>query len=67
MLYNYLLFSTILLLLDMIYLHIFSKQLINQIIDIPKLKNELLVLQVRHILLSEHTPKQVENPCLLID
>ena len=36
MLYNYFIFSLILLLLDMIYLHIFSKQLINQIINVQQ-------------------------------
>ena len=36
MLYNYLLFSIILLLLDMIYLHVFSKQLIQQIINVQQ-------------------------------
>ena len=48
MLYNYLVFSTILLLLDMIYLRVFSKQLINQIIDVQqqrfKINNISLVL-----------------------
>ena len=48
MLYNYLVFSTILLLLDMIYLHIFSKQLIYQIIYVQqqpfKINNISLVL-----------------------
>ena len=36
MLYNYFLFSIILLLLDMIYLGIFSKQLTNQIIIVQQ-------------------------------
>ena len=36
MLYNYLVFSTILIMLDMIYLHVFSKQLIQQIIHVQQ-------------------------------
>ena len=36
MFYNYLIFSTILLLLDMVYIQLFSKQLIQQIIDVQQ-------------------------------
>lgn len=54
MLYNYLVFSTILILIDMIYLHIFSKQLINQIIIVQQqpLKTNKLSLVLCYLLLT---------------